>query len=204
MSESKVFGYVRVSSKDQNIDRQTDEIKRYVTNERDIFVDKASGKDFEREQYQAMKHCVRSGDTVYIKSLDRFGRNKEAIKQELQYFKNAGIIVKVLDLPTTMIDYSAYGDMQKSIMDMVNNILIEVLGTIAEQERQTIRKRQREGIEAAQKRGKHLGRPNAVYPPTWNDTYKQWKDGAITAGKAMDRLGLKRTTFYKLVKAYEA
>lgn len=199
----QIFGYARVSTKEQNLDRQIEELKKYVENERNIIIDKASGKNFERDGYKSLKTFAREGDEIYIKSLDRLGRNKDQIKDELKEFKDRGIIVRVLDVPTTLINLSQFGDMQKAIFDMINNILIEVLGTIAEQERNTIRARQTEGIAIAKAKGKHLGRPKAEYPNNFELYYSQWKNEEITAVKAMELLGLKRTTFYKLVKEYE-
>ena len=199
----QIFGYARVSTKEQNLDRQIEELKKYVENERNIIIDKASGKNFERDGYKSLKTFAREGDEIYIKSLDRLGRNKDQIKDELKEFKDRGIIVRVLDVPTTLINLSQFGDMQKAIFDMINNILIEVLGTIAEQERNTIRTRQSEGIAIAKAKGKHLGRPKAEHPKNFEIYYTQWKNGDITAVKAMELLGLKRTTFYKLVKEYE-
>ncbi len=199
----QIFGYARVSTKEQNLDRQIEELKKYVENERNIIIDKASGKNFERDGYKSLKTFAREGDEIYIKSLDRLGRNKDQIKDELKEFKDRGIIVRVLDVPTTLVNLSQFGDMQKSIFDMINNILIEVLGTIAEQERNTIRTRQTEGIAIAKAKGKHLGRPKAEYPKNFELYYTQWKNGDITAVKAMELLGLKRTTFYKLVKEFE-
>ena len=199
----QIFGYARVSTKEQNLDRQIEELKKYVDNERNIIIDKASGKNFERDGYKSLKTFAREGDEIYIKSLDRLGRNKDQIKDELKEFKDRGIIVRVLDVPTTLINLNQFGDMQKAIFDMINNILIEVLGTIAEQERNTIRTRQTEGIAIAKAKGKHLGRPKAEIPKNFELYYTQWKNEDITAVKAMELLGLKRTTFYKLVKEYE-
>jgi DNA invertase Pin-like site-specific DNA recombinase len=199
--KQKIFAYARVSTKDQNVDRQIDELQKYVNDERDLYIDHASGKNFDRPEYDRLKHNARDGDIIYIKSLDRFGRNKDQIKDELEYYRKNNIIVKILDIPTTLMDFAGFGDMQAAIMDMINNVLIEVLGTIAEQERKTIKQRQKEGIDAAHRRGKHLGRPNAKYPDNWDVTIKQWHDGKIQAVQAMRELNLPKATFYKLVKS---
>ena len=165
--------------------------------DRDIITDKESGKNLDRKGYQALKNAMlRCGDTLVIKSLDRLSRSKVDIKNELQYFKDNGIRLKVLDLPTTLMEYP---DGQEWVFDMVNNILIEVLGAIAEQERVTIHQRQAEGIAAAKAKGKHLGRPKAVKPDNWNEVIFQWKNGSITAKRAMELTGIKRSTFYQLV-----
>lgn len=198
---SRTYYYARVSSTEQNLDRQLEAFKAMGADDRAVITDKASGKDLERAGYQALKSTIlRSGDTLVIKSLDRLSRNKSDIKGELEFFKQQGIRLKVLDLPTTLIDLP---EEQSWIFDMINNILIEVLASIAEQGRITIRQRQREGIDAAKKQGKHLGRKPMLYPADWGENYLLWKEGEITANEFMRRTGLKRTTFYKLVKNYE-
>ena len=195
------YGYARVSSTEQNLDRQIVELQKYVSRE-NIITDKASGKDTAREGYQALKGLfgLREGDTLYITSLDRLSRNKEDIKKELKWFQEKKIRLKILDLPTSLVEIQ---DGQEWIIDMVQNILIEVLASIAEQERLTIRKRQREGIEAAKKKGKHLGRPSLPCPDNFSEIYKQWKSGKITARKAAELLKMSRSDVYRQVKSYE-
>lgn len=196
----KLYGYARVSTQEQNLDRQLKALRDAGVDERDIVTDKASGKSLEREGYQMLKsRMLRDGDTLMIKSLDRLSRNKSHIKQELEYFKQHHIRLMVLDLPTTMIQLP---EGQEWVFEMINNILIEVLSSIAEQERLTIRQRQAEGIAAAKEKGKHLGKPQTEYPPNWTEVYKSWKDKEITAAAAMEKLGLKRSTFYRLIKEY--
>jgi DNA invertase Pin-like site-specific DNA recombinase len=195
--DSRTYYYARVSSREQNLDRQIAVFKALGAADREIITDKESGKNLERAGYQALKNAMlRRGDTLVIKSLDRLSRNKCDIKNELQFFKDNGIRLKVIDLPTTMTELPAG---QEWVFEMVNNILIEVLGTIAEQERETIRRRQAEGIETAKAKGKKLGRPALTFPPNWNEVYTSWKAGEITAKAAMERTGTKRTSFYKLV-----
>ena len=191
------YGYARVSSTEQNLDRQILALK-----EENIVVDKASGKNTEREGYQALKGRLglREGDTLYVTSLDRLSRNKEDIKQELQWFKEKKIRLKILDLPTSLVEVP---EGQQWILEMIQNVLIEVLSSIAEQERLTIRKRQREGIDAAKKAGKHLGRPVLSVPDNFPDVYLQWKRGDITARKAMEMLGMKSASFYRKVQEFE-
>lgn len=196
----KTYGYARVSTKEQHLDRQLRALLDCGVDERDIVTDKASGASLERDGYLALKNTMlRDGDTLVIKSLDRLSRNKEHIKQELEYFKNRLIRVRVIDLPTTMLELPKG---QEWVFEMINNILIEVLASIAEQERLTIRQRQAEGIAAAKENGKHMGRPATCYPPNWNEIYQQWKAGELTAVAAMKKLGLKRSTFYKLANTY--
>jgi len=198
---SRTYYYARVSSKEQNLARQIAAFEAMGAQEREIITDKESGKDLNRTGYTALKGAMlRRGDTLVIKSLDRLSRNKCDIKNELQFFKDNGIRLKVIDLPTTMMDLPKG---QEWVFEMVNNILIEVLGTIAEQERETIRKRQAEGIEAAKQNGKKLGRPALTFPANWNEVYASWKSGNITAKTAMEETGTKRTSFYKLVKLTE-
>ena len=198
MADSKVFYYARVSTREQNLDRQIAAFKAMGAADRDIIVDKASGKDMNRDGYTALKTAMlRRGDVLVVKSLDRLSRNKADIKNELTYFMHNGIRLKVLDIPTTMMDFP---EGQEWVMDMVNNILIEVLSSIAQQERETIRTRQAEGIAAAKAKGKYLGRPMVETPENWDDVMRQWRNGEITAVRAMELTGVKRSTFYKLAK----
>lgn len=195
------YGYARVSSNSQNLDRQIIVLKEYVE-DTNIIVDKKSGKNLEREGYKALKGPMglRRGDSLYVVSLDRLSRSKQDILSEVKWFKDSGIDLRILDLPTTMIDFP---EGQEWIRDMINNILIEVLGSIAEQERITIRKRQRAGIEAAKKKGKHLGRHIVAKPENYDDVMKLWKTKNITAVEAMKRLGVTKTLFYKWAKEME-
>lgn len=198
MSENgRVFGYARVSSTEQNLDRQIQALSEYVAQE-NIITDKQSGKDLNRPGYQALKgHLgLRAGDILYIMSLYRLSRAKGDIKGELQWFKEHEIRLMILDLPTSMIEVPKG---QEWIIEMINNILIEVLASMAEQERLTIRKRQRQGIDAAAK-GKHLGRPNAVLPKTSVAIVEQWKNKEIGTMEACNMLGISKTSFYRLVK----
>lgn len=200
-TETRTYYYARVSSKEQNLDRQLAAFASLGASERDIITDKQSGKDLHRPGYTALKTTMlRSGDTLVIKSLDRLSRSKADTKNELQYFKDNGIRLKVIDLPTTMMELP---EGQNWIMEMVNNILIEVLSSIAQNERETIRQRQAEGIAAAKAKGKKLGRPAIEFPPNWKEVYASWKDGAITAKLAMEQTGLKRNSFYKLAGMME-
>lgn len=197
----RTYYYARVSSKEQNLDRQLSAFYALGAKEREIITDKESGKNLNRQGYQALKNAMlRRGDTLVIKSLDRLSRNKSDIKNELQFFKDNGIRLKVIDLPTTMMELPAG---QEWVFEMVNNILIEVLGTIAEQERETIRKRQAEGIAAAKEKGKRLGRPALAFPENWGEVYSSWSAGEINAKRAMELTGTKRTSFYKLVSLSE-
>lgn len=192
------YGYVRVSSPDQNPDRQILALLKYVKRE-NIVVDKQSGKNMDRPGYNALKGIfgLRPGDVLYIVSLDRLSRNKEDIKKELAWFKENKIRLMILDLPSSMIQVP---ENQEWIIEMIQNILIEVLASMAEQERLMIRKRQREGIEAAKKKGKHLGRPYLKVPENFDEVYARWKSGEITARAAQKMLGMSSASFYRLVK----
>ena len=164
--------------------------------------DKASGSNMERPSYQALKGALglRAGDILYITSLDRLSRNKSDIKKELEWFKEKKVQLKVLDLPTSLIEVPSG---QEWIQEMITNILVEVLSSIAEQERLTIRRRQREGITAAKKKGKHLGRPKTKVPAEFASVYEIWKAGGMTAKEAIRRMGLSGSTFYRMVAEYE-
>lgn len=198
LSESRRYFYARVSSQSQNLDRQVEAFKSLGANERDIITDKTSGKDLDRPGYKALKTALlRTGDTLVIKSLDRLSRSKSDIKDELKWFKDNKIRLMIMDLPTTMVELPTG---QEWVFDMINNILIEVLSSLAEQERLTIKQRQAEGIAVAISKGKHLGRPKADFPENWDEVYNKCTEGSITAKKAMDLLNMKRTTFYKLIK----
>ncbi len=194
----RIFGYARVSSTEQNLDRQIQALSKYV-DEENIITDKQSGKDLEREGYQALKgrFGLRNGDTLYIMSLDRLSRSKADIKKELQWYKENGIRLMILDLPTSLIQVP---DGQEWIVEMINNILIEVLSSMAEQERITIKKRQRQGMDAAKRRGKHLGRPFREKPPHFDEVVEMWKANEISTIGASRRLGLSKTMFYTLMK----
>lgn len=193
------FGYIRVSSKEQNLDRQLEAVKEFVDEEY-IYSDKASGKDFEREGFKNLMKALRKGDTLYIKSIDRLGRNKELIKEYMSQLKSKGVRVKIIDLPTTMQDIA---EGQEWAIDMINNIIIEVYTSMAEQERVTIKQRQAEGIAVAKKQGKHLGRPTMELPSDWHKYYKEWKDGNIKTVEFMEKVNMKKATFYKKLKEYE-
>ena len=193
----KTFYYARVSTREQNLDRQLEAFRALGADEREIITDKESGKNLDRPGYQVLKSAMlRPGDTLIVKSLDRLSRSKSDIHNKLQWFKDNSIRLKVIDLPTTMMDLPSG---QEWVFEMVNNILIEVLGTIAEQERLTIRQRQREGIAAAKAKGKHLGRPATVLPDNWDEVIALWRSGQISAKEAMRRTGVKRTHFYAQV-----
>lgn len=200
------YFYGRVSSKEQNLDRQIESARKYGNIDR-IFCDKKSGKDFEREGYTEMKSVLQKGDEVVVHALDRLGRNKEQIKEELAWFKARGVVARILNVPTTLIEYPAG---QEWVMDMVNNILIEVLGAVAEQEREDIRQRQREGIDAmptdengkriSRKKGRGFG-PDKKCPDNFSEVYARQQNGELSLKEALAMVGVGRTRWYELAKA---
>ncbi|WP_341963427.1 recombinase family protein (plasmid) [Planococcus maritimus] len=197
--EHRKFGYIRVSSKDQNEGRQLDAMKKMGINGRDIYLDKQSGKNFERANYQLLKRVIRKGDILYIHSLDRFGRNKKEILQEWNDLtKNIEADIVVLDMP--LLDTTQYKD---SMGTFIADLVLQILSWMAEEERQRIRKRQREGIDLALQKGVQFGRPTVFVSEDFKEVYKKWKTGELTAVKAMQEAGVKKTSFYKLVKALE-
>ena len=192
------FGYARVSTKNQHEDRQVERLLQYGVEERNIIVDKESGKDMERDCYMLLKNkLLRKGDTLVITELDRLSRKKADIKAELESLKEMGVRGKILNIPTTLIEFP---EEQAWVLEMVNNILIEVLGSIAEEERNKIRQRQREGIDCAMAKGTEFGRPKVQYPENWKSVRAQVVSKEITSVKAMELLGLKKTSYYKLCK----
>lgn len=199
-----VYGYARVSSKDQNLDRQIDQLKAAGVEK--IYQDKASGKSFNRKGWNALigtenaDPALQEGDLLVVVSLDRMGRNYTEIKEQWQHITHdIGADIKVLDMP--MLDTTKSGDNldRRFIADLV----LQILSYTAEKERKNIHARQEQGIQSAHDRGVKFGRPAAQFPDGWEQTYKAWKDGQITATAAMASLNLKRTTFYKLVNQYE-
>jgi DNA invertase Pin-like site-specific DNA recombinase len=193
------FGYIRVSSHDQNEGRQLRSMKTLQIEERDIFLDRQSGKNFQREQYQLVKRILRTGDILYIHSLDRFGRNKEEILNEWNDItKNIKADIIVLDMP--LLDTTLYKD---SLGNFIADLVLQILSWMAEEERNRIRTRQREGIDMAILNGTKFGRPKIQISEKFIEVYNKWKEGQLTAVKAMDKIGMKKTTFYKLVKEYE-
>ncbi len=199
------FGYVRVSSQDQNEERQLEELKKAGVDERSIYIDKKSGKNFERESYRAMIDRLREGDLLVIASLDRLGRNYVEIQKQWSYItQSIKADIKILDMP--LLDTSTATDNldKRFIADLV----LQILCYTAEKERENIRKRQREGIDVmptvngkrvSARTGRPTGRPRATKPDNWEEVYRLWQSKEITAIKAMEILNLKPNTFYKFV-----
>lgn len=195
----KTFAYVRVSSKDQNEARQIETMKREGVSDRDIFADKASGKNFDRPKYQALKEMLRVGDIVIFDSITRMGRNMDDTVKEYNWLVENGVQLRFIKEPMLNTD-DAHDDVMKKA---IQQIILTLLSAFAEKERDEIRTRQAEGIAVAQKKGVKFGRPSIEFPKNWDIQYKQWKAGQITAVKCMDALGLTKATFYRKVKEYE-
>ena len=191
-----VWGYARVSSKEQNEDRQIVELQPLVTTESHLLVEKQSGKNFDRPIYKSLKNIMREGDVLVVKSLDRLGRNYDQMKEEWKDLSDRGIKIKVLDTP--MLDTSKYDD--ELMGKFVSDIVLNVLSFVAENERKNIKQRQREGIDAALTKGVKFGRPAMKKPDNFDKVIKRWKNGEIKAVEAMEELGVKKTVFYKMVK----
>lgn len=202
----EIWGYARVSTKEQNLERQLVELRQYVPKEDNILSDKQSGKDFNRTAYQKLKSMARSGDEIYVKNIYRLGRNKQMIKDELQYFKDHSIHVHILSFPQTMVNVE--DEHQKGVMELVTNLLIEVFSFIAEEERNNIRTRQAEGIAVWRntgktKTGRPYGRPRTQFPSNWNHIYSIWKEKHIKSKEAWHLLNISKNTFYRLVREHE-
>lgn len=196
-----IYFYARVSTKGQNTDRQLEAAKSYP-NVDEIFVDKQSGKNFDRPEYERLKATVVKGDEVVIKELDRLGRNKEGVKAELEWFKDHGVLVRILDIPTTLM---VFPEGQSWVLEMVNNVLIEVMGSIAEQEREKILKRQKEGIAAmpvvdgkrySTKKGCAYGRKPIAVGDNFEIFLREQKGGRKTVAECCRELGISRSTWY--------
>ena len=197
MAENKKFGYIRTSSKDQNLDRQLQAMAEYGIKERDIFADKQSGKDTNRPQYQALKQILRRGDVVVIKSIDRLGRNYDDIKNEWNdIVNNIGADIEVIDMPVLNTSNKDMALMNKVITDVV----LTLLGYVAEQERTFIKQRQREGIDIAKAQGKFAKATKIQAPSNFKELFEIAAKGETTHTQAMKELNLNKTTYYRIAK----
>lgn len=194
------FAYLRCSTQQQSEARQVDALKGLEIDGRDIYIDKASGKDFNRPEWIALKRTIRESDNLYIKSLDRLGRNKEGILEEWKWLIQNKINVVVLDMP--ILDTRKYKDLD-GVGDLITSLVLQILAWLAEEERITIKNRQREGINSAMERGIRFGRPKVQIDDEFVSVYKRWKAEEITAVEAMNLCNMKRNTFYRRVKDYE-
>jgi DNA invertase Pin-like site-specific DNA recombinase len=201
-----IYAYLRVSTQEQNLERQLLAVKEYRAEllKENIYSDKQSGKNFKRPAYEELKKKLQPGDELIIKELDRLGRNKKMIKEELAWFKENGIIVRILNLPTTLIDFQR----QEWLFDMVNNILIEVMTSLAQEELEKRELRQKEGIAAmpvidgkriSMLTGNPMGRPANDFPD-FEKFLEKTKKGEISVAESCRQLGISRTHWYRLCK----
>lgn len=198
---NKVYGYVRVSTKEQNEGRQLEEMRKLGIPEERIFIDKQSGKDFNRAEYQTLKRMLKDSPNslLVILSIDRLGRNYEEIVKEWQeLITECKADIKVIDMP--LLDTTQFKD---TLGNFISNLILQVLSFVAEQERTNTRKRQEQGIALAKAEGKHLGRPKAEITEQYIIEYRKWKNGEQTATQAMRNAKIKRNTFYNLAKLME-
>ncbi|MFW9331605.1 recombinase family protein [Paenibacillus polymyxa] len=196
------IAYGRVSAKDQNPERQLVKFRELGVEERYTFVDKLSGKDFKRPKYQAMRLLIRAGDLVYLDALDRLGRDYDGIISEWKYItREIGADIVCLDNETLFDSrkFKTMGDFGKVMEDQ----FLSLLAYVAEQERKKNRQRQAEGIEVARTAGVTFGRPRQVIDDKFVQVYEEWKAGRLTATAAMQKVGMKRNTFYRRVKEFE-
>jgi DNA invertase Pin-like site-specific DNA recombinase len=202
--QDKKFGYVRVSSKDQNEERQIENMKYLGIEDRDIFIDKQSGKNMKRENYQMLKRLARTGDTIIFDSLTRLGRSMNDVLEEFRYFEQQRINLQFIKEPFINVNYNGEST-NDVIQQAVQKATLTILSAFAEKkERNDIKQRQAEGIALAKKKGKHLGRPPVQITDQFMEAYREWQSGKITAVGAMRKYDIKRSSFYKLVKEYEA
>ncbi len=194
-----IYGYVRVSSKDQNEDRQVITMRDMQVPEENIFIDKQSGKDFNRPQYKRLLRKVKENDLIYIKSIDRLGRNYGEILEQWKIItKDKGVDLYVIDLP--ILDTRR----EKNLLGtFISDLVLTLLSYVAENERTTIRQRQAEGIAAAKARGVHFGRTPKPLPVNFHEVYQKWKMKKITVKEAAEQCGMPQTTFYEKAKKYE-
>lgn len=202
-----IYGYHRTSTKEQHLDRGINEITEFCKDNHykleKIYTDQQTGKNFSRPRYTVLRDDIlREGDTLIITEVDRLGRNKKDTVEELRMLANRGIRVMILEIPTTLQDLSKMDNgMAKMILETVNHMLIELYAAMAQAEKKE--KRQREGIEQMKARGEwdKYGRPRIKQPDNWKEVIQRWKAGEITAVEAMRLTGMKKSSFYKLVKA---
>ena len=204
-----IYGYHRTSIKEQHLDRGINEITEFCKDNHykleKIYTDQQTGKNFSRPRYTVLRDDIlREGDTLIITEVDRLGRNKKDTVEELRMLANRGIRVMILEIPTTLQDLSKMGNaMAKMILETVNHMLIELYAEMAQAEVEKKEKRQREGIEQMKARGgwDKYGRPRIKQPDNWKEVIQSWKAGEITAVEAMRLTGMRKSSFYKLVKA---
>ena len=199
----KKVGYMRVSTGKQHLDRQYEDFKKLGIEDKYIYEDKATGKNFERVGFEYMKRTLEKGDILVISSLDRLGRNAKELKEQWEYFKNNQISVQVLDMPSLNLDYS--DEKMQPITNLINNIIFEIFSWKAESDREQIVFRTKQGLEQARKKGKTLGRPPVEITEEFIEVWKKWKNGEFkTTVEAMRESHTSKTTFYRFNKILES
>ena len=194
-----VYAYIRVSSRDQNEDRQIIALKEFEVPRQNIFIDKQSGKDFERPAYKRMVKRMKRDDLLYIKSIDRLGRNYEEIQNQWRILtKEKGIDICVIDMP--LLDSRRGKDL---VGTFLSDIVLQVLSFVAENERTNIRQRQAEGIAAAKEKGVKFGRPSLPYPENFQKIHSDWRKKKITLHQAAEACGMPVGTFYGKARRFE-
>lgn len=194
-----IFAYGRVSAADQNLNRQIDSFLEFGVDTKHIFTDKKSGKDFERENYRKLKKKLSAGDLLVIHSIDRLGRNYDMIMEEwAEITKRIGADILVLDMP--LLDTRT--GKENLTGKLISDIVLQLLSYVAQKERENIKVRQREGIAAAKRRGVQFGRPMVSVPVNFFETAKEYRLGSITFTEALNKTGMKKSTFYKKLKLY--
>ncbi len=200
------YYYARVSSKEQNLDRQIEEFIKLGADKKYIFCDKQSGKDFNRKNYNLLvgtnetAPLLREGDLLTIYSIDRLGRDYTQIQDQWKYITQVlKADIRVIDMP--LLDTSNGNDNIDG--KFVADLTLQILSYVAQKERENIKARQRQGIDIAKKQGIKFGRPTIPFPSNWDEVYTKWTNKEITARKAMELTSLKPNTFYKLVKEYK-
>ncbi len=194
-----LYGYIRVSTREQNEDRQVLALKGLAIPEKNLFLDKQSGKDFARPQYRKMVRKLKKDDLLYVKSIDRLGRNYDEILEQWRILtKEKGVDIVVLDMP--LLDTRRGKDLMGTFL---SDIVLQVLSFVAENERTNIRQRQAEGIAAAKERGVRFGRPPKPLPENFHHAYQKWKNGKITGTTAAKLCGMPLSTFRYRAEQYE-
>ena len=197
-SMPNTYGYVRVSSQDQNEERQLIALREKLVDPKQTYIDKQSGKDFDRPQYKKMLKKMKPGDLLYVLSIDRLGRNYEEIQRQWRVLtKDIGIDICVIDMP--LLDTRNGKDLMGTF---IADLVLQILSFVAQSERENITKRQAEGIAAARARGVHLGRPVLPVPDNFESVVKEWEAGKITLTEAQKRCGMTETTFYRRRREY--
>lgn len=196
------YGYVRISKKNMVSDRQHEELSRYNLDR--VYEDKQTGSNFDRPNYIKLRdEILREGDELYIKEVDRLGRNKTQTLEELKVLKDKGVIIRILEIPTTLSAEADGTAQNKLMLEMMNNMLIEMYTTFAQLELEKIKSRTKEALKVKKDNGDILGRPKTEMPKDFEKIYKKWKGKDITALQAMKLLDLKKTKFYEFVREYE-